>query len=179
MNRSPRRTAPGWLPAPTVRRARAGAQATHPVRATPQAGLRAARFQPAVFLGLSATQTRPPRAKEVPHMNAVTLTGRLTRDPELRELPSGGSVCNLRLAVDRMGRGEEPGYIAVDAYGAQGEACAQVLTKGWLVAVHGRLEYREWTTQNDTKRSTVSVAGHVEFLAAPRTNQPAAAEAAA
>ena len=112
-------------------------------------------------------------------MNTVQLTGRLTRDPELRTLPSGTSVCSLRLAVDRMGRGEEPGYIDVDAYGAQGEACAQVLTRGWLVAVEGRLEYREWTTQDGAKRSGLTANGRVEFLAAPKASAPATTEAAA
>ena len=110
-------------------------------------------------------------------MNSVHLTGRLTRDPELRQLPNGGSVCSLRLAVDRMGRGEEPGYIDVDAYGAQGEACAQVLTRGWLVAVAGRLQHREWETQDGAKRSGLTAVGHVEFLTAPKTSAPPPEEA--
>ena len=101
-------------------------------------------------------------------MNSIQITGRLTRDPELRELPSGKSVCELRLAVDGMGRNNEAGYIDVAAYGPQGEACAKVLSQGWLVGVEGRLEHREWTNGDDQKRSAISVVGRVEFLAAPK-----------
>ena len=73
-------------------------------------------------------------------MQHLTITGRLTRDPELRELPNGGSVCKLRLAVDDMAPGRETGYINVSAFGKPGEAAAKVLSTGWLVAVDGRLD---------------------------------------
>jgi single-strand DNA-binding protein len=102
-------------------------------------------------------------------MNSITLTGRLTRDPELRELTGGQSVCNLRLAVDGMSAGRETGYIDVAAFGKPGQAAAKVLTKGWLVSVDGRLDYRTWT-QDDTTRHTYQVIGNVEFLAAPKHN---------
>ncbi len=114
-------------------------------------------------------------------MNTISLTGRLTRDPELRALPSGEAVCSMRIAVDRMGRGDEAGYINVTTFGKQGEACAKVLSQGWLVAVDGRLDYHEWTPDgSQTKRSAIEVIGRVEFLAEPRpTNteapQPAGA----
>ena len=102
-------------------------------------------------------------------MNCVALTGRLTRDPELRQLPSGDSVCSMRLAVDRMGRGDEAGYIDIATFGKQAEACAQVLAEGWKVAVDGRLDFREWLLDgSETRRSALQVVGHVEFLAAPR-----------
>ena len=101
-------------------------------------------------------------------MNAVHITGRLTTDPETRELPSGESVSKLRLAVDRMGRGQEAGYINVAVFGKGGEAAARVLTRGWLVAVDGRLEYGEWETEDGAKRHDYTVIGNVEFLAAPR-----------
>ncbi len=104
-------------------------------------------------------------------MNNVNLTGRLTRDPELRNTSSGDSVCKMRLAVDRMGRSNDVGYIDVTAFGKQGEACAKVLSQGWLVAVDGRLEYGEWETTDGAKRSGHSVIGHVEFLAAPKSSE--------
>ena len=72
-------------------------------------------------------------------MNRITITGRLTRDPELRSLPSGDPVCKLRLAVDGMAPKRETGYVDVSAFGPSGEAAARVLTKGYLVAVDGRL----------------------------------------
>ena len=102
-------------------------------------------------------------------MQRYTCTGRLTRDPELRELPGGGTVCKLRLAVDDMARGRETGYINVSSFGKPGEAAAEILSTGWLVAVDGRLEYHEWE-QDGKSRHDYEVIGHVEFLAAPRAN---------
>jgi single-strand DNA-binding protein len=105
-------------------------------------------------------------------MNTIQLTGRLTQDPELRSLPSGDPVCQLRLAVDGMGRGgrDQVGYINVIAYGKPGEAAARVLSKGWLVAVEGRLQYAQWETDGGNRRHDYEVVGNVEFLTAPRTN---------
>ena len=102
-------------------------------------------------------------------MNSYQATGRLTRDPELRSLPSGDSVCEMRLAIDGMGRGgrNEVGYLDVSTYGKPGEAAADVLSKGWLVAFDGRLEYHEWDGDHG-KRSAIRGVGSVEFLAAPK-----------
>jgi single-strand DNA-binding protein len=100
-------------------------------------------------------------------MNTVQLTGRLTRDPELVQLESG-SVCRMRLAIENMGR-NETGYVDVSTFGKAGEAAARVLTKGWLVAVDGRLQHDTWM-KDDEKRSTYSVVGQVEFLAAPKSD---------
>lgn len=100
-------------------------------------------------------------------MNNITLTGRLTADPELRETTGGVEVCQIRLAVEGMGRGNEVGYVDVASYGAGGGAAARTLTKGWLVAVTGRLEWRSWE-KDDAKRQAHSVVGQIEFLAAPK-----------
>jgi single-strand DNA-binding protein len=105
-------------------------------------------------------------------MNHISLTGRLTRDPELRALPSGDSACQMRLAVDQMAPGREAGYIDVATFGKAGEAAARVLTRGWLVSVDGRLEHRTWQAKDDTSRQSYTVIGSVEFLAAPRSAQP-------
>jgi single-strand DNA-binding protein len=110
-------------------------------------------------------------------MNTVQLTGRLTRDPELVNI-EGGSVCRIRLAIDGMGRGET-GYVDVAAFGKPGEAAARVLSKGWLVAVSGRLDYRHWVTDDGQNRSALGVVGNVEFLAAPRRDSESAGQAAA
>jgi len=101
------------------------------------------------------------------NINKIICTGRLTKDPELKALSSGTSVCELRLAVDGMGRGREVGYINVSVFGSGGEAAAEYLSKGWLVAVDGRLEYGEWDSEG-TKRHDYTVVGNVEFLTAPR-----------
>ncbi len=109
-------------------------------------------------------------------MNSINITGRLTHDPELHALPSGDPVCKLRLAVDGLAPGRETGYINATCFGNSGEAAARVLAKGWLVALSGRLEYRQWEAKDGTKRHDYGVVGHVEFLTAPRGNDPEASE---
>jgi single-strand DNA-binding protein len=100
-------------------------------------------------------------------MNNVNLVGRLTRDPELKEIGGGRSVCELRVAVGNPGRGGErgePTYIDVSTFGKHAEACAAHLSKGRQVAVGGRLVFREWTARDGSKRSAHSIRGNVEFL---------------
>jgi len=102
------------------------------------------------------------------NINKIICTGRLTKDPELRSVSDETKVCQLRLAVDGMGRGRDVGYVNVAVFGHGGEAAAKVLGKGWLVAVDGRLEYGEWETEGGEKRHDYSVVGNVEFLTAPK-----------
>jgi single-strand DNA-binding protein len=98
-------------------------------------------------------------------INTVVQIGGLTRDPELRSLAEGGSVCKLRLAVDGMGPGGESGYIDVDVFGKQAEPCAQYLSKGREVAVKGRLAWREWEAADGSSRQGHHiVADSVQFL---------------
>ena len=101
------------------------------------------------------------------NINKYLCTGRLTKDPQLRQVSEEQSVCQLHVAVDGMGRAREVGYINVSVFGKAGEAAAEYLSKGWLVAVDGRLEYGEWDSEG-TKRHDYSVVGNVEFLTAPR-----------
>jgi single-strand DNA-binding protein len=105
------------------------------------------------------------------NINRVVLTGNLTRDPELRSTPSGTSVCSLRLACNTQRKDssgnwvDKPNYFDVTVWGAQGENCAQYLSKGRPVAVDGRLEWREWEDQNGNKRQAVDIiADSVQFL---------------
>ena len=105
------------------------------------------------------------------NINRVVLSGNLTRDPDLRSLPSGSSVCSLRIAVntrrkDQSGEWvDKPNYFSVTVWGAQGENCARFLGKGRPVAIDGRLEWREWEAQDGTKRQAVEiVADTVQFL---------------
>jgi single-strand DNA-binding protein len=109
------------------------------------------------------------------NINKCICTGRLTKDPVLRSISEEMKVCELRLAVDGMGRGQEVGFINVSVFGKADEAAAEYLAKGWLVAVDGRLEYGEWDSDG-TKRHDYNVVGNVEFLTAPR---PVEAEAEA
>jgi single-strand DNA-binding protein len=100
----------------------------------------------------------------------IQLTGRLVRDPDLRNLENGSSVCVLRLAVDGMGRGgpDQAGFVNVASFGKPGQAAADTLTKGWLVAVTGRLQHETWQTPEESSRESYGIIGHVEFLAAPK-----------
>jgi single-strand DNA-binding protein len=93
----------------------------------------------------------------------VTLVGNLTRDPELRQTPSGTPVCQLGVAVnssykDSSGQWvEKPNFFDVVVWGTQGENCARYLSKGRQVAVDGRLDQRSWDAQDGTKRSKVEI----------------------
>ena len=106
------------------------------------------------------------------NINRVTLTGNLTRDPELRSLQSGTSVCSLRIATNSRRRDgasgewvDKPNYFSVTVWGAQGENCKRFLSKGRAVAIDGRLDWREWTAQDGSKRESVEViAETVQFL---------------
>ena len=106
------------------------------------------------------------------NINRVVLTGNLTRDPELRNTPTGTAVCSLRIASntrrkDNTGQWvDKPNYFDVTVWGAQGENCAQYLAKGRPVAIDGRLEWREWQDkETGAKRSAVEiVADSVQFL---------------
>lgn len=106
------------------------------------------------------------------NINRVVLTGNLTSDPELRSLPSGTSVCKLRIAVNTRKKdgatgewGEKPNYFDVTVWGAQGENAARYLSKGRPVAIDGRLEWREWTTDDGQKRQAIDIiADAVQFL---------------
>jgi single-strand DNA-binding protein len=105
------------------------------------------------------------------NINVVVITGNLTRDPELRALPSGTSVCGMRVACNtRRKVGEQwedkPNYFDVTVWGKQGENCAQYLSKGRPVAIEGRLEWREWEAKDGGgKRQSVEIiANSVQFL---------------
>ena len=106
------------------------------------------------------------------NINRVVLTGNLTRDPELRSLPSGMSVCNLRIASNTRRKGasgeweDKANYFDVTVWGAQGENCARFLSKGRPIALDGRLEWREWEAQDGSgKRQSVEIiADSVQFL---------------
>jgi single-strand DNA-binding protein len=106
------------------------------------------------------------------NINRVVITGNLTRDPELRALSSGNSVCSLRIACNGRRKNNEtgqwedqPNYFDVTVWGAQGENCHRFLSKGRPVAIDGRLQWREWQDQNGNKRQSVDIiAESVQFL---------------
>lgn len=103
-------------------------------------------------------------------LNRVTLVGRLTRDPELRQTAGGTSVCSIRLAVtSRMNRGgewsDQSNYFDITVFGRQAETVQTYLSKGRRIGVDGRLSWREWEAKDGTKRQSVEViANDVFFL---------------
>lgn len=96
-------------------------------------------------------------------LNNVCVSGNLTRDPELRQLPSGTSVCQLRLAVndrfkDKDGTWQDRAfYFDVTVWAGQGENAAKYLSKGSGVIIQGTLRWREWETDDGTKRQAVDI----------------------
>jgi single stranded DNA-binding protein len=104
--------------------------------------------------------------------------GHLTADPELRPLPSGDNVCNMRIACNGRRRtvdgGYEtrPNYFNISVFGNQCENVYRYLRKGRAVAVDGRLEWREWETADQQKRQAVTiVATDVQFLRGAAPNE--------
>jgi single-strand DNA-binding protein len=94
--------------------------------------------------------------------NNVTLVGNITRDPELRFTQSGRAVATFGLAVNRRYQvngewQEQTSFFNVVAWGTLGENAAASLTKGTRVIVNGRLEQREYQTQQGEKRTVVEV----------------------
>jgi len=111
-------------------------------------------------------------------LNRVILIGRLVADAELRYTPSGLPVASLRLAVDRRksskGGEREADFINIVAWRQQAEFAANYLGKGRLVAVEGRLQIRQWTTQDGQRRTTAEVvADNIQGLDRPK--EPGAA----
>lgn len=107
-------------------------------------------------------------------VNRVVLIGNLTRDPELRSLPSGSSVCNFRVACNSTRRDaeggfqEKPNFFDVGVFGEQADNVSRYIRKGRRVAIDGRLDWREWETSDGQKRQTVSIiADTVMFLDGP------------
>ena len=103
-------------------------------------------------------------------LNQVTLMGNLTRDPELRQTPTGQNVTSFSLALNRSYKDasgewqEATDYIDIVCWGPLAERVAQYLSKGRRCLVQGRLQSRSWE-QDGNKRSKVEVlANDVTFL---------------
>jgi single-strand DNA-binding protein len=114
-------------------------------------------------------------------LNKVMLIGNLTRDPELRYVPSGTAVATFTLAVNRVynnqagEKKEETSFIRIVVWGRRAEVCGEYLAKGSPVFVEGRIQSRNWETQDGQKRSTIEViADNVQFLrGGEKTGAPA------
>ncbi len=127
------------------------------------------------------------------NLNKVFLIGNLTRDPELRYIPSGTAVATFTVASGRTytsasgEKREETCFVRVVSWARQAELCGEYLSKGSPVFVEGRLQSRSWETPDGQKRSTLEVvAQNIQFLSkgprpaeeATAPQQPAAEEPA-
>jgi single-strand DNA-binding protein len=104
-------------------------------------------------------------------VNKVLLTGRLTRDPELRSLASGLSVATFAVATNEFrGNGKEKAeYHNVVVWDRLAQVCGQYLGKGQQVAIEGRLQTRQWDDDRGTRHwKTEVVATSVEMLSGRR-----------
>ena len=105
------------------------------------------------------------------NLNKVFLIGNLTRDPELRYIPSGSAVATFTVAVNRVFKSqagekkEQVSFIRIVVWGRRAEVCGEYLSKGSPVFVEGRLQSRDWETQDGQKRSTTEVvADNIQFV---------------
>lgn len=106
-------------------------------------------------------------------VNKVLLVGRLCTDPELKYTPSGVAVANFRVAVDRPFAGtsgeRETDFIDVVTWRQNAEFVNTYMTKGRLVLVEGRLQVKQWQTQDgQRRRNTEVLAERIHALDKPR-----------
>lgn len=105
------------------------------------------------------------------YLNKAILIGNLTRDPELRSLPSGIKVCTFSLATNRVwkdksgARQESADYHNVVVFGRQAETVAQYMKKGSSILVEGRMQTRSWDDKNsgEKKYRTEIIADRTQF----------------
>lgn len=108
--------------------------------------------------------------------------GNLTRDPEMKALPSGMNVCSFSLATNRVyndrdgKRQESTDYHNIVVFGKQAENCAKYLTKGSSAYVEGRMQTRSWEKDGQKQYRTEVVADRVQFGPRGSGSAPAASD---
>lgn len=112
-------------------------------------------------------------------LNKVILMGRLTRDPDFKATPSGTSVCNFSLAVDRdfarQGEERQTDFINIVTFGTRADFVSRYFHKGQLVAVCGRIQTRSWDdAQTGQKRYATDVVADEVHFAEPKRDGAAA-----
>ena len=110
-------------------------------------------------------------------MNQIVIMGRMTRDPELRQAPSGVPVASFTLAVDRSytprdGGERQTDFIDVVAWRNTGEFVSKYFVKGQMAAVTGRLQIRDWTDKDGNKRRSAEVvADNIYFTESKKSRE--------
>lgn len=100
-------------------------------------------------------------------LNHITIMGRLTKDPELRQTNSGTSVTNFTLACDRD-RGEDTDFLDVVAFGRTAEFVSQYFSKGQMAVASGRLQIRTWTDKDDHKHYDAEIVAESVYFGEPK-----------
>lgn len=120
------------------------------------------------------------------YLNKALVIGNLTRDPEIKSLPSGIQVCTFSLATNRVWKNKEgvkqesADYHNIVVFGRQAETTAQFLRKGASALVEGRMQTRSWDAADGTKKyRTEIVADRIQFGPRPTGAPPASAKASA
>ena len=104
------------------------------------------------------------------YLNKALIIGNLTRDPELKSLPSGTQVASFGVATNRVykdkdgNKQEQTDYHNIVVFGRQAETTAQYLKKGSMALIEGRIQTRSWDADDGTKRyRTEIVADRIQF----------------
>ncbi len=108
-------------------------------------------------------------------LNSVNIMGNLTRDPEMKYIPSGKAVCSLSIANNRVytKNGEkvtEVSYFDVEVWGLAAENCSKYLVKGSGIIVEGRLRQDRWEKDGKTQSRVRITANAVHFLPKKQSN---------
>lgn len=97
-------------------------------------------------------------------LNRVTISGNLTREPELRQTPSGYEILNVGVAVNDRRKNQQSGewedyanFVDVVVFGKRASSLSKILTKGMKVAIDGKLRYSSWEDKEGHKRSKLEV----------------------
>ncbi|HEY1713114.1 MAG TPA: single-stranded DNA-binding protein [Solirubrobacteraceae bacterium] len=116
-----------------------------------------------------------PLARGDAQFRVTTLTGRLTSPPVAVATNGGTQITSLRLAVPPPptdGNDQGADFVEVTVFGRQAQACAAHLGKGRRIAIDGRLHHSEWDGDDGRRQKLEVIAERVEFLDAPREEQP-------
>ena len=108
-------------------------------------------------------------------LNLISMMGNLTRNPEIKHIPSGKAVCRLSIANNRVynknnERMSDVSYFDVEVWGVSAENCAKYLNKGSGVIVEGRLQQERWEKDGKTHSNVKIIANAVHFLPKSQSN---------
>ena len=113
-------------------------------------------------------------------INFIGIAGNLTKDPELRHLPSGSPLCDIFIAANKDHKNKDGEkkeltvFVQVVAWGKLAEICAEYLSKGDCIFVQGELRYQAWETDEGDKRSKIFIkADRIQFLETSKKSREA------